>query len=174
MRQKYCQLSPDGVREWSNYEQSLTQAKEKCQSVIGKALESHFGMSALHPGSFPSHWKMPGGLAKHNYPKTDKERMMSSKDVADTKVLKTPKCMQEDCLYEFAAHYTNLAKSHKCNICYCIRSKRLAVRYDKEIHANVTPDKIWMQGDVQMTHILVCNCRFDFGTPRRYDPSGEK
>ena len=73
MRQKYCQLSPDGVREWSNYKQSLTQAKEKCQSVIGKALESHFGMSALHPGTFPTKWKMPGGLAKRNYPKTDKD-----------------------------------------------------------------------------------------------------
>ena len=53
MRQKYCQLSPDGVREWSAYEQRLTEAQEKCQSIIGKALESHFGMSALHPGSFP-------------------------------------------------------------------------------------------------------------------------
>ena len=47
------------------------------------------------------------------------------------------------------------------------------MRYDKELHANVTPDKIWMQGDVQMTHVMVCNFRFDFGTPRRYDPSGE-
>ena len=68
-RAKFCRslTDVDGAARWREYETAIQDALRACERVVGPLFEKHFGMHALHPGDFPSEWKLPGGLKEHNY-----------------------------------------------------------------------------------------------------------
>ena len=174
-REAFCRsLGAYGIACWQEYQTRLNDALRECERVIVPLLEKHFGMHALHPGDFPNQWKLPGGLKEHNYPPSDVDRMMSSRDVVATRVLKRAKLTQEDDLFNYCANYTNICKSHKCDPNYCLKDVRRYDKYDAARHSAVDPDKIITKDGVQLVVVTVKECRFDFGKVRSYDPSGEK
>jgi hypothetical protein len=174
MRKSFCDLIPPDIQAWGRYEQGTHDAKSKCEAVLGKLLESDFGLHALHPGHFPNQWKMPGGPKKHNYPKADAENMMTSKDVVATQILKQPKLGEERDLINYAAHYTNISRTHKCVPPYCLKGKKFPVKYDPEQHGVLDDGKTWEKYGVLMTSVTVEDCHFDFGRKRKFDQSGKK
>ena len=132
MRRQFCALTEEGLATFRRYEEDIESARKKCASVLGEVLERDFGVHALHPGMFPSQWKMPGGCREHGYPPTDKVGMMTGKEVSQTRVLKRPKLEQEHDLFNYAAQYTNICRCHKCNGNYCLRKVIFPEPYDKK------------------------------------------
>jgi len=158
---------------WKRYEDQVKTATTASEKVIGVILEKHFGMHALHPGRFPQQWKMPGGLKEHNYPPTDVDNMMSSRDVVEKCSIKHPKLRREHDLFNYAALYTVICKSHKCDPRYCLKQITHFTKYDKEKHPHVDESQILDRGNGQVFAVTEHKCRFHFGKKREYDPSGE-
>ena len=174
-REKFCRaLGTRGVGSWNKYQDSISNALRHCEGTIVPLLEKKFGMHALHPGNFPRQWKLPGGLKEHNYPPSDVDNMMSSKDVVATRALKRPKLACEDNLRDYCAHFTNMCRSHKCQPNYCLRDVRHQEKHDAARHGDVDPSKIIVKDGQEFVIVTRKVCRFHFGTVRAYDPSGEK
>ena len=176
MRAKFCRslTDVDGAARWREYETAIQDALRACERVVGPLFEKHFGMHALHPGDFPSEWKLPGGLKEHNYPPSDLDNMMSSKDVVATRVLKRPKLARENHLWAYGAQYTNICRCHKCDPNYCIREVKRKEKFDAVRHAEVAANNIIAVNGHDFVLVVCKECRFHFGKLRAYDPSGEK
>ena len=176
IRRKFCKhVVPEGEPSYytDTYEKAINSAKSECERTIGAILEKRFGFHALHPGTFPQDWKMPGGIKEHDYPPTDKDNMMTSKEVIETRAIKRLKLSQESGLYNYVAQYTNICRSHKCQCQYCLRDVNHLKEYSESKHGPVDPSKIIEKDGTQLISVCEQHCRFHYGRKRKYDPSGE-
>ena len=107
-------------------------AKSECEDTIGAILEKRCGFHTLHFGSFLQHWKMPGGIKEHDYPLTNEDTMMTSKEVIKTRAIKCLKLSHESDFYNYVAQYTNICRTHKCQCQYCLRDVNHLEEYQRE------------------------------------------
>ena len=88
LRKEFCMDIEDagGKEAWETYSERVAEAQHICSKNVGRALEGHYGLHAMHTGNLPSDWLKPGGQAVDgsNYPSTA-HGMQSSSDVRERK-----------------------------------------------------------------------------------------
>ena len=98
--------------------------------------------------------------------------MMSSRDVVSTRSIKCPKLGCENDLFNCAAHYTDICKSHKRDPSYWLKNVTHFTTYDKEKHPLVDELQLIDKGNGQLFPVTKHKCQFHFGKKREFDPSG--
>eukprot|EP00984_Skeletonema_dohrnii_P031047 scaffold23084_cov153-Skeletonema_dohrnii-CCMP3373.AAC.2 len=180
-REEFCKNVEDGsgTVAWEAYLSAVEEAQSLCSKNVGKAMESHFGLHAMHTGIPPDDWVKPGGQAlgkESNYRSTD-DNMQSSQNVRDRRELKMPKYQRENDLFERGANICNHCGTHKCSD-YCWKEIQHTRKFDPERDADV-PDnqRFSRRGDDGQQQEYVNSseyqCRMHFGSKLDYDNSGE-
>lgn len=174
-REKFCMTFPGGKDKWSKFTKIKDEAIQKCSSQIADVMEGQFGMEAIHIGNAPHDLPKPGGLSEHGYRTTDNDHMQSAKDILHRKELKKPKWTREDNLVERRVNIDNHCRCHCCSD-YCLKYKKVATPFDAKLHKDIPENDIWtnIKSGVKMANVRTCQgCKFKFGIPLKYDPSGE-
>ena len=101
--------------------------------------------------------------------------MLSARDILDRGELKKPKWERETDLFHRRVNVDNHCRCHCCSD-YCLKYKKVATAYDEAKHKDVPENETWINKatNTKMVSVKVCEgCRFKFGMPLKYDPSGE-
>jgi len=142
VREAFCKDVEGGTDVWEAYLAAVKEAQSVCSNEVGRALESHFGLHAMHIGTPPDDWVKPGGQAlgtESNYRSTD-DNMQSSEDVRDRRELKHPKHQREGNLYDRSVNICNHCGTHKCSD-YCWKEIQRTRKVDPERDGDVPPEQ---------------------------------
>jgi hypothetical protein len=177
VREAFCNSINGGDVAWKNYTDTVRTAQNICSKEVARALESHFGVHAMHTGNPPQDLLKPGGnaLPASNYRGTEVE-MQTSRDVRERRELKHPKFRREKNLFERSANFCNHCGSHTCSG-YCWKVTTQVRRFNEETDSDVPAAKRFtrMKGGVEQEFVKYeeSDCRMHFGTKLLYDASGE-
>ena len=97
-------------------------------------------------------------MKEHNCPPTDVDNMMSSRDVVETRSTKHPKLRCEHDLFNYAALYTVICNSHKCDSHYCLKNITQFTKYDKEKHPHVDESQLFDRSNSKVFPVTKHKC----------------
>lgn len=172
-RATICQKTHEGKDVWLTYNDSVNDAKAKCDEEIGQLVEAFYGIQALHSGNFPDDLVKPGSvIAKDNYRETSDD-MQTSQNILDRKELKLCKFHREDHLFERKINIDNHCRMHHCSS-YCAKEKKFKQPYDEALHSNIREDDRFEDEDGnKWAMVPIKDCRHGFGKLLTFDCSGE-
>ena len=178
-RKNFCLRFEGGQEAWETYSQTVANAQAICSKAVGKALESHFGLHAVHTGNPPDDWLKPGGQAVDgsNYRGTE-TGMQSSDDVKERRELKKPKHVEENFLFDRNANMCNHCGNHKCSG-YCWNEVERVRKFDPEHDQDVPESDRFTRTapanneTVEYVRFIKYDCRMHFGEKLAFDNSGE-
>jgi hypothetical protein len=177
VREQFCKNVDGGDVAWNEYTDAVESARNICSRDVARALESHFGVHAMHTGNPPQDLLKPGGnaLPDSNYRVTEDE-MQSSKDVRERRELKQPKFKRERDLKERSANFCNHCGSHTCSG-YCWKATPRVRPYNQQTDLDVPAEKRFFRtvdGEQrEFVRYKDLNCRMHFGAKLKFDASGE-
>ena len=117
------------------YDQCFADAQAMATTHIAAVLQSHFGLSAMHPGIAPAQWPQPGGQSSMGY-WSSYSGMLTHCEILEKAELCHLKSVRELNLHHCIVNMTYQAFCHCCSDNYCWQKYALSVPFDPQQHTN--------------------------------------